>query len=167
MPTHVDYTHQYSGHSFNLERSALYLISIILADKELKNVYRKYSLPHLETWIEEKKEEEIIRLMVEIATCYRLMDWNAKRTPNSDVVGALEMVADSNQWADLTMLEACNKVIHATEIAFDVQKIRNSQVRHFNPVIHFSGTKGRKKWNASIDLLLFCNGAVHPIDSPF
>lgn len=43
------FTHRYDGVAFDIERASLTLISIVLADKELKKLYCKYDLGHLET----------------------------------------------------------------------------------------------------------------------
>jgi hypothetical protein len=161
------YFTRYDGMTFDLATSSLQLVSLLIADKHLKKLYHQYDLPHLEHVSAEFRESEIIRLMVEIATQYRLMDWGVASTNRSKhykvgVVGALSV--DGVPGAqDLTMREACNKIIHAQEIAFDVTKVRKQNDHFFNPVIHVRGEKGKVGWEASIDIVWFCNAANQPI----
>lgn len=168
MPVRRDYTFEYGG--FNLERSSRYLLSIIFADKPLKELYSRYDLPHLEL-VEEDKESEVIRLTVEIATLYRLMEWNSKEKDKRfivEMVGALTPDIRKENVIDLTMREACNKIIHAEKFAIDVQKLAKQPYYYFKPYFHLRGTKGRYTWEAKIDVLLFCNAANQPIDDlPF
>ena len=60
MPIRPEYIHEYDQTHFSLERPALHLVSLMLADKELKRAYRDSNLPYLETFAEEEKESEII-----------------------------------------------------------------------------------------------------------
>lgn len=163
------YIRSYDGSTFNLEQASLRLISIVLADKELKKLYSRYDLSHMESWIEEIKEDEIISLLVQIATQYRLMEWNAKEQHKSkrfktECVGAWS-AEENAEVTELTMREACNKIIHAEEIVFDVVHMRKVRRYYFKPYIHVYGKRGKKEWSASIDLVLFVNAANQPIES--
>lgn len=165
------FTHRYDGVAFDIERASLTLISIVLADKELKKLYSKYDLGHLETMTDEIREHEIVRLLVEIATQYRLMEWNvSEEWKNKDFktkhVGLL-LVDKKEEPLDLTMREACNKIIHAEEIIFDIGKIRGHALYYHKPVIHLYGKRGKQGWKASIDLILFCNAANQQVESIF
>jgi len=165
------YTQNFDGYTFNLERASLYLLSIILADKELKQLYAKYDLSHMEPFLEDIKETEILHLLVEIATHYRLMEWNVRKDWKSkryktEYVGSLE-IENRKVEIDLSMKEACNKIIHANKIDFDVSKLRGKPYHYFNPFIYVYGQKGKQKWKANIDLVLFCNAANQELESIF
>lgn len=169
----IGYKQTLSGYSFSLDNASLKLLSIILADKELQKLYAKYDLSHMEPFIEDIKETEIIKLLVEIATQYRIMEWNIRdewknKDFKTEVVGELFTDnKDEGQELDLTIREACNKVIHAEEIVFDITKLRGTKRYYYNPYIHIYGKKGKLKWKASIDLVLFCNAVNQQFEEPF
>ena len=81
MPILQDYVHEYDQFHLDLEKPALYLISLLVADKELKRAYRSCKYKYLEQFAEDHKESEVIRLTVSIATSFRLTHWNAKYKP--------------------------------------------------------------------------------------
>jgi len=162
------YVARYDGMTFDLARSSLHLASLLIADKPLRKLYHQYDLKHLEHASDDIKESEIIRLMVEIATQYRLMESGVPPSERSKhysdgVVGALTVDGVSGA-IDLSMREACNKIIHAQNIIFDVTKPRRRNDHYYNPTIHAHGQKGRKKWEALIDVVWFCNAANQPIE---
>lgn len=167
MPVRDDYIHQYDQSHFRLERPALHLVSLLLADKELKRAYRTGDYPYLQGFAEEEKEPEIIRLTIEIATTYRLMFWNASKKPDHVAVGRLCADESTNLWADLTMLEACNKVIHAEYFAFETRRFPKTEEHFLKPKLHLAGTKGKLNWLAAIDTLRFANAVLQPIDPLF
>lgn len=167
MPVRDNYVHEYDQTHFRLERPALHLVSLLVADKELKRTYRTGVFPHLQQFAEEEKESEVIRLTIEIATTYRLMFWNAKQKPKHDVVGELCVDDTTKNWTELTMLEACHKVIHAEYFAFETRRFPGSDAHFLKPKLHLAGTKGKQGWLAVVEALPFANAAIQPIDSPF
>jgi len=60
------YTSSFNGQTFNLEVTTLHLLSIILADKELKKLYSEYDLKYMEPYIEDIKESEILKFLLDI-----------------------------------------------------------------------------------------------------
>lgn len=167
MPVLHEYVHEYDQSHFRLEGPVLHLISLLVADKELKRAYRTGSYPHLESFAEEEKESEVIRLTIQIATTYRLMFWNAAQKPGRDVTGTLCEDDTTRTWTDLTMLEACNKVIHAEFLAFETRRFPGTDYHFLKPRLHLAGKKGKKDWLAVIEVLAFANAAIQPIDPPF
>jgi hypothetical protein len=61
--------------------------------------------------------------------------------------------AQSSVTKPLTIREACNKVVHATNRNFDVDN------RHtptgLKPVMHLYGAQFNREWKASLDILVF------------
>jgi hypothetical protein len=53
----------------------------------------------------------------------------------------------------LTLREACNKIIHASRIRFDVDDARRPT--KLNPVLYVYGEKYGQEWKARLDLLAF------------
>lgn len=167
MPIHEEDVHEYDQTHFRLEEPALHLVSLLLADKELGRLYGKGKLQHLAAYAEEEKKSTIMRLTIEIATAYRLMYWNANKKPTPNSVGRLCEDDSTNAWEDLTMLEACHKVIHAEYFAFESRRFPRTYANFLKPRLHLAGMKGRKKWLAIVEVLPFADAAIEPIDPLF
>lgn len=58
----------------------------------------------------------------------------------------------------LTMRDACNKIIHATNFRFDVEQ------SYINPVIYFYGTDKGKDWRAVLDIIRYVDVGVSYTD---
>jgi hypothetical protein len=169
MTYNESYTHAIDGITFNIERATLNLLSIVMADKLIKEKIFEYDLPNLQ-WAEEIKESEVIRLAVEIAVQYRIMESNVKDqhwTKNIMSVGILNPNVEFEECVDLTVREACNKIIHAETFGFDVQKFRGRNAHYFRPFFNIKGTKGKTSWYAYIDVIFFCNAVNRPMDLPW
>jgi hypothetical protein len=75
-------------------------------------------------------------------------------------------VSDPDRVEVLNLREACNKIIHATDIRFDVvapDATRNpdEEGAHYEPRLYLYGSKGRSNWRAELSLIDFARwGAV-------
>lgn len=166
MPVHDEDVHEYSGEFLRLERPALHFVSLLVADRELARAYKAGRFQNLAGIAEEHKKSEVIRLAIEIATTYRLMHWNSRSRSSTHSVGKVCEDETSGVWSELTMLEACHKVIHAELLAFESRKLPRSYSSFFKPRLHLAGKKGRKQWLAIIDALPFADAAIEPSDGP-
>ena len=162
MPVHDEDVHEYGQGFLRLEQPALHFVSLLLADRELVRAYKSGKFPNLAGIAEEHKKSEVIRLAIQIATTYRLIHWSSKSKSSSAIVGRLCQDDSVKQWIDLTMLEACHKIIHAELVAFESRKLPRSYSNFFKPRLHLAGTKGRKTWLAVVDALPFANAAIEP-----
>lgn len=162
MPVRPEYVHEYDQTHFRLEGTVLHLVSLFLADKELKRAYRVQSLLHLESFAEEEKESQIIRLTIEIASAFRLMFWNARRPPPSESVGRLCADSSTNTWQSLTMLEACHKVIHAEHFGFETRRFPAQSASTSNQKFTSRERKVRKD---GFQKSMFCHLPI-PLCSP-
>jgi hypothetical protein len=162
MPVHDEDVHEYSGQSLRLERPALHLVSLLVADRELARAYKAGKFQNLAGLAEEHKKSEVIRLAIEISTTYRLTHWNSKNPSSTFVVGKLCEDKPSGLWSNLTMLEACHKVIHAELFSFESRKLPRSYSSFFKPRLHLAGKKGLQHWLVIIDVLPFANAAIEP-----
>ncbi len=165
------YTTSFGGFSFDLEAASLELLSIVLADKQIKEIFTTHDLPYFDRFVDDAKENRILRLLVEIAAQFRVMEWNTEKNRKNHAylakpVGEL-IESEESEPIDLTAKEACNKIIHAKEFVFDVSKVRNSSLHYLNPYIYIYGTKGKKSWKATLDLVLFCDAVNQNIDDVF
>ena len=152
----------YSHLNVRLERTAVRLVALLVADKQLKYFFKKYDLPFLMEASVETEDWELIHLTVELATGYRLIHWNAKHKIKTLSVGSVWSSTDSEKIEPLSMLEACNKVIHATKLEFFSKKVRGFPLTYVEPYLSLDGKKGAKEWSATIDMLMFCNEALAP-----
>ncbi len=60
--------------------------------------------------------------------------------------------------APLEIREACNKIIHAQKVRFDVEEI--GVQKYMNPIIYLYGTLQNKEWRATLDVIKFCKEYV-------
>ena len=160
MPVHDEDVHEYNRDLLRLERPALHFVSLFVADRELGKFYKAGKFQNLAGVAEEHKKLEVIRLAIEIATTYRLIHWNSKHSSSSTIVGKLCEDEASGLWTGLTMVEACNKVIHAELVAFESRKFPRSYSSFFKPRLQLAGKKGRKEWLATLEALPFADAAL-------
>ena len=145
----------YSELNLSLERTAVRFISLVLANKKLRTLCRDYDFDNLLFASTDIEVTELIPMAVELATCYRLIFWNSSCRTKTSPVGCLIEHDDSIN--DLTLIEACNKIIHAETLSFKTRKVRNFPLDYIEPELEVTGAKGKKKWRAVIDLVLFTN----------
>ena len=162
------YAARIAGVDFDLYPQIRHLLSLFIADREIKKMLSKEDLRYLEAFWE--SDEDILNLLVELATKYRIMIWNVKESERSihygnDVVGVIRE-GDSEE-ADLHIRSACDKIIHAEQIIFDVTKIRGEDYHYRNPFIHITGKRGKKKWEVIVDIVSFCNALCRPVQKSF
>ena len=156
---------KYDTSSLELERVATHLIALLYADRELKYSYAKYGLDNLLSASEFIESFDVVQMTVQLAAGYRLIHWNAKTHAQTVAVGDLWPKASSETPVDLTVVEACNKIIHATKLAFSTKKVRGAGAYYLEPLLLVQGTKGKDAWTAQIDMLLFCNEVLAPHNS--
>ena len=147
----------YSQINLKLEQTALHLIALLVADKPLKYACKKYALENLLAVSEDIENSQVIQMTVEVATTFRLIHWNSKHHELTHPVGDLWPIAEIDETEPLSVLEACNKIIHATHLTFWRRKVRNYPAEYLEPYVILTGTKGRRTWEAQIHMLIFCN----------
>ena len=148
---------RYELFNLDLSRTAVQLIALLVADQPLKNACVKYGLYNLLEDSLEIEDNTVIRMTVELATSYRLIHWNSKYHQTTYPVGDLWPHAEVDKTEPLSVLEACNKILHATELEFAKRKVRGFDADYLKPHLALTGKKGKYTWEAHIDMLLFCN----------
>lgn len=110
-------------------------------------------------------KSEVTRILISCAAGLRIQfDQHPQRTPieqRSDC-GKLfpNWATDPKQVEVLTLREACNKIIHATDIRFDVV-VPNAAVNpdeegaYYRPHLYLYGSKSRNDWRAELSLFDF------------
>ena len=110
--------------------------------------------------LDEHEEGLITRLLIETAVLIRMKDdlfeqqHGIPADANKDIVGNLWLPATASQSEPLHLREACNKVVHAKLINFDVRLEPHCwHSRHLNPTVYIHGTNQRGiEWKAEVDI---------------
>jgi hypothetical protein len=143
-------------------RELLILISLVLADEKVVRLDdRARSL-----W-SEHLEAEILHRLALVASILRARDdflidrveqrgdaggyGNELRAASC---GTLQPEIGRPQTELLTLREACNKIMHATEVHFDVEG-QDTETSFINPTIYLYGSNRGSRWRAVLDLVKY------------
>ena len=156
-------THRPGDFALDVRSAACDLLALFLADEPAHKLIARYRFQGIAAEYTQYREERVFKLMLEIATSYRLTSWrlsgDKKAAEHKKEVGLL-FVDDDEDGVPLSMHEACNKIIHADEFAFETRKVRNAPFSYVREHIHARGTKGRKEWSICIWIPEFCDAAL-------
>jgi len=165
-------SHKPAHSILDLTPAASDLLALFMADEPIHKLIGKHHFPGIMYEYPEYRKERIIKLLIEIATSYRLTSWKLKgkrkeRERKNDV--GLLFIGEEGKEYPLTMHEACNKIIHADEIVFETRKVRKMPLRYVQEQIQATGTKQGDEWDIVIWIPEFCEAAITmPIlDDPF
>jgi hypothetical protein len=111
--------------------------------------------------LQECEEEEITRILLVLAITARVID--DREDHIYEVVGtncgSFQRDASNPADEELTLREACNKIIHAKKIRLDMEEDGNGQ-RYLNPFIYIYGKQGEMGWKATLDVIRFAKEYV-------
>jgi hypothetical protein len=114
--------------------------------------------------------ETISTLLVSSAAILRVIDDGSDRklARFSTYVGNLQtqVVDDEPLVQGLTLREACNKTIHASEVEFD-RVTHASGLTFLRPIADMRGTHKKTTWVATIDIIAFVREALFALDESF
>ena len=113
------------------------------------------------TKIELGIEDEITRILLAIAITARVIDDRAGHGFNiADAsCGTLVRNTANVQLINLDLREACNKIIHAERVHFDVDETEALQP-YLQPFIYLYGHQHNNEWKATIDVIEFAKTYV-------
>ncbi len=106
---------------------------------------------------DEFEESEIVRILVATSIYFRIfLDQNSLRgDPSGADSGLLTPdLSKPDQSQTLDLREACNKIIHARDVRFDVDYF-DGYKPYLNPELHLYGDKSGVKWKAVIRIVDF------------
>ncbi|MHB1334101.1 MAG: hypothetical protein ACYCY1_16040 [Sulfuriferula sp.] len=105
--------------------------------------------------IQDVEEDEITRLLLNLAITARVIDDRQDRVLErvGSNCGQLEKNGGSQNVETLNLRDACNKIIHAKKIRFDVEEIAGQS--YLNPFIYLYGEQNGKDWKVTIDIVAF------------
>lgn len=146
------------GPDIEITRLDLYrLLNQFLASRRLSEMchddpylnHAMYALDHF-------FEIEATRILLSSAVIARVIDDRDGELKNYDTTcGTLiENLEHPDITENLHLREACNKIIHAKTIRYDVEVERHGyDQRLFNPYIYYYGSRNGKKWKATLDVV--------------
>jgi len=156
----------------DIDAVACELLALFMADKPIQHLLAKHRFDGIAQGYDDFKERRVPRLLIEIAAIYRLTSWRLegkeKEQEKIKQVGVL-FSGDDDKMTDLSMHEACNKVIHADEIVVEVRKVRKANQAYFKEDVRLFGTHNKKEWMAGLWIPEFCDAALRipMLDVPF
>ena len=167
------------GHPFDAGPFALdlyRLLCIVLADKAVAKITVDSGRPPLPIPAargvaelqDQYRKAESTRILVSSAVALRIaFDQHPKALAklSRGTCGVLFPNWTKRTREDLTLREACNKIVHATEIRDDVvipDKRRNpdQEGSYVRPLLYLYGTKDKQKWRAQLSIVEFVSGAA-------
>jgi hypothetical protein len=106
--------------------------------------------------LQECEEDEITRILLMLAITARVIDDREGRV--YDLVGSscgkLIRNTAAPREEELSLREACNKIIHAKKIRLDVEEDERGQP-YLGPYIYVYGEQGGAEWKAAMDIIAF------------
>jgi hypothetical protein len=152
-------------YEFDLKRvhvDLFHLLSIFLADEKIAYILSGVKDP---LWnLCSVAESEIARILVTSATIARISDehHDFELLRAEDQCGTLREDITSEKFQSLTLREACNKIIHAKEIDFDIKR-STKEFYSIDPVVYLLGEKGNKSWEARLDIVQYVRSYMNRI----
>lgn len=162
--------HIRQGHFFDpavVRRELWLLLLTFLADKQLailteedsRGSYALASL-HSEFW-----EDEVTRVLMNSAITLRILDdRDGGVLQHAEPCGELQTRGLTEA---LTFREACNKIVHAARVNFDIERLDGypldgptTQPVFMNPKIYLYGARQGAEWRAALDVIAYVRGAA-------
>lgn len=103
--------------------------------------------------------DEITRILLVVAITARVIDDREQKVFDL-IAGNCGTLVDGEERKDLTLREACNKIIHATKVRFDLSE-NDAKQKYLNPTIYLYGQRQNgTEWKATLDVLEFAREYV-------
>ena len=100
------------------------------------------------------QDSEITRILTSSAISARIIDDRDDRYLGEHSTSCGQLIPDlnnPNSHIALTLREACNKIIHAIKIHYDITELATG-LRYVNPTIYYYGRFKGKEWKATLDV---------------
>lgn len=138
------------------------LLSIFLSSKQFSELCRN---PPGEGFdpiykIQAPEQDEITRIILSLAVTARVIDDRESRvfSLTKSNCGTLQKNINHSAIGALDIREACNKIIHAQKVRFDVDRI--GEQTYLNPIVYLYGKLHKNEWRATLDVINFCKEYV-------
>jgi hypothetical protein len=148
------------------------LLALFLASEGLSKLIeeRNHDLTHgsFAYLRDEFQRQEAMRLLLGTAGTIRILyhDWMATQknrlTDQDYIAGQLYRDAKSDAKPEpLTLREACNKLLHADKVHFDLAN-EDDWPRHFlKPIVYLYGTQNGCEWKAALNVIDYVEQAAN------
>jgi hypothetical protein len=148
------------------------LLLIFLADRPLAELtetefYADGYEQHLLGLNSDFTEDEITRILLSSAIALRVIDdRDGGILDKLDACGELQPDSSSPGAEPLSMREACNKIVHATKVNYDVERLDGGPVKehgisppYMRPTVYLYGSQRKVTWRCALDVIQFVRGA--------
>lgn len=137
------------------------LFSLVMADAPALKLSAKRKWRGIIKHYKKYRNDRILELLILLATAYRHTSCQlTTKPPASKKIVCVGSVFPEDEWGkkeELSMHEACNKILHTDEFSFSKKKIRNAELECIEDFVFLSGTKDKKVWMALVWIPIFCN----------
>lgn len=159
-----------------LGRDLYLLLACVLSSKGFAEQTYEKDYDVLQALRDSHEQREVGSLLLSIAVRVRVLDDRGKISKRAMALGCGSLVAGAVRGKDkipLTLREACNKIVHSRSSQLILSHFDNFDAQlpsptstHMEPSLMLHGTKNRKTWRASLDLVKFVRailsaGVVH------
>lgn len=143
------------GYSFDLKRirvELFHLLSIFLADEKYSQILIDENDPLWE--LASFGEPEVTRMLINSAVVGRVIDDREEYflPKDNSHCGSLIRDIDNPASEGLSLREAFNKIIHATEFELVITEV-DGKFSYLEPIIHLLGSHGSQKWEAELNIV--------------
>ena len=144
------------------EKKIYTLITIFGASNFLYNNFKEDN-DYFFTRTKEFEKSEVSELLISIAVISRsYLDTNiVSNNFNKDFLVGKIIFNNTNKEKDLNFRDSCNKIIHATNINFDINKGSNIKDGYIKPIVYLYGSHQEKKWKVIVNIIDFCKAAIN------
>ena len=165
--------HIRQGHLFDpafVRRELWQLLLIFLADKPLLalSMAEPADGHTLDGLHNEFCEDEITRILMNSAISLRILDdRDGGVLQRAAACGELHI---NGQSEPLSFREACNKIVHATRVNFDIERLDGEPLADpvgeptfLNPKIYLYGARNGTEWKAVLNIASYVHGAIQVV----
>ncbi len=143
-----------------LRRDLYRLLSAVFATGHFHQLCTGHAHDPFNDLLSDFEEFEIERGLIGTAVSMRILLDRAKRDHSFSVADRLcgTLSDDNSEDQPLDLREACNKIVHAQDVKFDVDD--PAKPTRLNPTIYLYGSKGGVAWKATLNLIEYSQHIV-------
>ncbi len=153
----------------DLLRDIYQLLSFFLASRQIAELEQSnlYGTNDPIFQFKEIERDLITNILISIAIKIRILD---DRNPFNfdtltDYCGTITKdILNPIEMNGLGLRDACNKIIHARKVNFDVDSTKTGQL-FLHPYIYLEGTERKSTWQTNIDIIKFCRESAAAIQT--
>ena len=135
------------------------LASLFFASRHIAGLAKEEVGCPFRQMLDEHEESLITHLLIETAVLIRMKDdlfqqqHGIPANTQKDIVGTLCIPTNATQGSLLHLREACNKIIHANLINFDLVGEPFDHDRYLQPIVYLYGEQRGTHWKAQLDVV--------------